>query len=537
MGKVSERIVFLSLASILFSLNSYPQTRLEEISIEFSNSEFKNQEMLVPQVYGEVLYAEPVYDPLIPAKSYLKDKSLSKKFEIPGIDSSLEFAVRFRQNEYKLLDLQSDVSLLVYTKAIPKKLFNVLFGSDNAANPSANIYGELNPVIEDSASSAPQFPTEQEIMSLNIPEEEKERLLVQIRNSKLFIEGRDNPIRVKEMTMMFTQIIKEETANGILPKYGETHRWSPEFLKLSEEKGESIPLTFSKLLAALSSGVTARHMKTGKEVDIINFILSRPDKSLAMHELFRESYRMNDGDVYLSILTPLNVLSDAWRHPQRDKLAITRKLSKMTNVYNGEGDKFGSWYHFLGIMLYGYAQGGFKAVVVGNIESMGSHVLGEGPEDQEDHINSKGGRVGSRLAKVVRGQAYKNFIPDKNYCDPNVYLNLNEDFRDRIEIAKNKDFETTLSFELLWIKSLYRDFTNCRVEVIYNDHTGQLNSDYKIVNENVNILKGKTHVVAITSNNPVSKARAFITGCSNQPDAAVEDYDPFAEQNRSQKSK
>jgi hypothetical protein len=468
----------------------------------------------------------------IPGFSDIDFNVAKGKIEIPGVNSTLEFAVQFRQTEYKLPDLQSDVSLLVYTKAIPKKLFKVLFGSDNASHPGANIYGELNPVIEDSVSSAPQLPTEQEIMSLNIPKQEKERMLVQLRNSKLMIEGRNNPIKIKEMVKMFTQIISEETANGITPKYGRVHAWSPEFLKLCEEKGESIPLTFSKLLTALSSGVTARHMKTGKETDLINFILSRPNKSLFLHEIFIQSYRLNDGDVYQSILTPLNILSDAWRHPQRDKLAMTGKLSKITNVYNGEGDKFGSWYHFLGIMLYGYVKGGLKSTVVGNIESIGSHMLGEGQEYQEDHINSKGGRVGARLAKIIREQSYKNFVPDKNYCDVNVYLNLNEDFRDRTEIINSKDFETTLSFETLWIKSLDKDYLNCKVEVIYNDHTGELNSRYKIVRKDVSILKGKTFSVGITSNNPVSKARAFITNCSNQPDTAVEDSDPFAGHNQ-----
>ncbi len=367
-------------------------------------------------------------------------------------------------------------------------------------------------------------------MALDIPEEEKERLIIQIRNSNMMIQGRVNPLRVKQIVKMYTQIIQEENLNGIAPKYGAPHGWSPEFMQYCKKKGEIIPQVFSKLLMALSSGVTSRHMHTGKEEALRNFILSKKDESVTLDQLFRESYILNDGDVYLAILTPLNILSDAWRHPERNKLAVTKKLSLITNFYNGKGDKFGSWYHFHGIMLYGYVKGGFKATIVGHIESMGSHILGEGPEQQEDYVNAKGGRIGAKVAKVVKEEKYLEFnAQGVNYCDPDIYLNLKEDYRDRIEIINSADFKTTLSFERLWIKSLNKDYLNCKIEIMYNDFRGRLNSQNLIVRENVSILKGKRYVVYINSFDAVQKARAFITGCSNQPDQAVEDYDPFAE--------
>ena len=468
------------------------------------------------------------YDPLIPLSAFERDSA--KAINIPGIDNTLRYAIKFRQYAYTPNDLQSDVSLLTYTKAIPKTLFKVLFGIiDNPTNGNAAVYNEENPVIED----APQeniLPTEEDIMAMDIDEEEKERLIIQIKNSNMMIQGRVNPLRVKQMVKMFTQIIHEENLNGIKPKYGAPHGWSPEFIRYCKKRGEIIPLTFSKLLMALSSGVTARHMYTGKEEALRNYILSKEDASVTLDQMFRESYILNNGDVYLTILTPLNILSDAWRHPDRNKLAVTRKLSLITNFYNGKGDKFGSWYHLHGIILYGYVKGSFKATLIGHIESAGSHMLGEGPEQQEDYVNAKGGRIGAKIAKIIKKEKYLDFDAQGiNYCDPEVYLNLTEDYRDRLEIINSKDFQTTLSFERLWIKSLNKDYLNCKIEVMYNDYSGKINSRNLIVRKNVSILKGKKYIVSINSVNPVERARAFITGCSNQPDQAIEDYDPFAE--------
>jgi hypothetical protein len=503
---------------------------LNSLSVKDLNLKF--QDIYVPSVETKAhtlkINLSP-YDPLIPPSAF--DRDIRRKIEIPGIDSTLEYAVKFRQYAYQPNDLQSDVSLLTYTKAIPKKLFQVLFGIiDNPTNSNAPIYNEENPVIEDIIEENP-LPTEDDIMALDIPEAEKERLIIQIRNSKIMIEGRVNPLRVKQILKMYTQIMYEENLNGIKPKYGAPHSWSPEFIRYCNDKGETIPLVFSKLLMSLASGVTSRHMYTGKEDALRNYILSQEDESVTLDQIFRQSYILNDGDVYLSILTPLNILSDAWRHPDRNKLAVTRKLSVITNFYNGKGDKFGSWYHLHGIMLYGYVKGGFKATVVGHIESIGSHILGEGDEQQEDHVNGKGGRIGAKIAKIVKKEKYLEFdAQGVNYCDPEVYLNLTEDYRDRIEIINSTDFKTTLSFERLWIKSLNKDYLNCKVEVMYNDYSGKLNSENLIVRENVSILKGKKYIIYINSFEKVERARAFITGCSNQPDQAIEDYDPFADE-------
>jgi len=469
------------------------------------------------------------YDPLL-KRSYPESKInvIGGTIDIPGMEATLDFARKYRQKGYAVSDLQGDVALTVYTKNLPKILFRILFGIAEDGGSS------------DGASKGPggeelRLPTEEEIMAQDIPQEEKERLLIQLKNSKMMLEGRVNPFKVKEMKKMYMQVMKEEAAAGIQPQLGTPHAWSPEFMTYCREKGEMIPLTFTKLLTALASGVTSRFFVTGREEALTSYILSRPEESVTMDEIFRQSYRLNDGEVYLSLLTIENILSANWRNPERDELPVTKKLSNICNFYQGKGDKFGAWYHFHGIMLYGYVRGGLRAAIVGGIESAGSHVL-NGPNDQdeqqEDYVNSTGGKIGAKLAKAMKKGEHLTFTPDKNYADPKAYLNLNEDFRDRIEIYNSRDFDTTLSFERLWIKSVVKDYKNCRVEVMYNDHTGDLNSRRKVIREGVSILKGKQFVVAINSFDPVKKARAFIN-CDGMPEQAVEDFDPWAENDRS----
>ena len=457
------------------------------------------------------------YDPLLqrPSRQGEKIHIIGGKIEIPGIDGTIDFARQYRQAAYQRHDLQSDVALAVYTKNLPKVLFQVLFGiAEDNGNPDGGTYSDQNPVVQDPPVA---MPTEADILALDIPEDEKQRLLVQLRNSKLHIEGRINPFRKKEMLKMYQQIIVEERARGLQPSFGLPHEWSPEFMKYCREKGEIIPLTFTKLLTALASGVTSRHFKTGTEAELINFILSREEGSVTMDQLFRASYRLAGGDVYLAILTIENILGDNWRHPDRDKLAVTRKLASISNFYQGKGDKYGAWYHFHGIMLYGYVRGGFRAALIGGIETAGSHVLGSAhdasDEQQEDYVNSTGGKIGARLAKVLRERLFETFTADRNYCDPNVYLDLSEDFRDRIEYVESTDFKVTLDEARMWLKPLSRDYLDCHVEIIYNDYSGQLNSKYIVKKDHVDFKKGKSKAILINPLHELVKARAFISGC------------------------
>ena len=466
---------------------------------------------------GNYYLDENSYDPLLMRRRPAAEKLhiIGGTIEIPGIDGTIDFARKFRQAGYQRHDLQSDVALTVYTKNLPKILFQVIFGiAEDNGNPAGGTYGDQNPVVQDPPIA---LPTEADILALDVPEDEKQRLLVQLRNSKLHIEGRINPFRKKEMLKMYTQIIAEERAKGIEPVYGLPHEWSPEFRAYCREKGEIIPLTFTKLLTALASGVTSRHFKTGQESAMIEYILSREEGSVTMDQLFRRGYQLHNGDVYLTILAIENILGDNWRHPDRDKLAVTRKLASISNFYQGKGDKYGAWYHFHGIMLYGYVRGGFRAALIGGIETAGSHVLGSAhdgaDEQQEDYVNSTGGRIGARVAKAVNEKQYEGFTPDKNYCDPNVYLDLSEDFRDRLEYVESTDFKADLDEARMWLKPLYRDYLDCHVEIIYNDYSGQLNSKYIVKKDHVDFKKGKSKPILINPMHELVKARAFISGC------------------------
>ena len=503
-----------ALAALLSAVPSFSQ-QLTDIDVTALKAASRVSAAPAPQRAN--YYLDPAsYDPLLerPSRDGEKLHIIGGTIDIPGTVGTLDFARQYRQADYRRHDLQSDVALAVYTKNLPKMLFQVIFGiiEDNG-NPAGGTYSGQNPVVQDPPVA---MPTEAEILALDIPEDEKERLLVQLRNSKMHIEGRINPFRKKEMLKMYTQIMLEEKANGLEPKFGLPHEWSPEFRQYCRDKGEIIPLTFTKLLTALASGVTSRHFKTGTESALIDYILSREEASVTMDQLFRASYRLSGGDVYLAILAIENILGDNWRHPERDKLAVTRKLANISNFYQGKGDKYGAWYHFHGIMLYGYVRGGFRAALIGGIETAGSHVL-NGPNDQneqqEDYVNSMGGKIGAKVAKAVNEKQYDAFVADKNYCDPNVYLDLSEDWRDRIEYVESKDFKAELDEARMWLKPLYRDYFDCHVEIIYNDYSGQLNSKYIVKKDHVDFKKGKSKPILINPIHELVKARAFISGC------------------------
>jgi len=512
---------FFALIACLAALPAGAQ-QLQYIDVQQLKADSKNFQAPLPASAPRAaragnFYLEPnSYDPLLMRRRPADEKLhiIGGTIDIPGVDGTLDFARAYRQLNYQRHDVQSDVALAVYTKNLPKVLFQVLFGiAEDNGNPNGGTYSDQNPVVQDPPVA---MPTEAEIMALDVPQDEKERLLVQLRNSKMHIEGRINPFRKKEMLKMYTQIMLEERANGLEPKFGLPHEWSPEFMQYCKDKGEMIPLTFTKLLTALASGVTSRHFKTGTEEQLISYILDQKEASVTMDQLFRQSYRLSNGDVYLAILTVENILGDNWRHPERDKLAVTRKLANISNFYQGRGDKYGAWYHFHGIMLYGYVRGGFRAALIGGIETAGSHVLNganDQNEQQEDYVNSMGGKIGAKVAKIVNEKQYETFVADKNYCDPNVYLDLSEDFRDRLEYVESKEFKAELDDARMWLKALNRDYMDCHVEIIYNDMSGQLNSKYIVKKDHVNFKKGKSTPLLINPLGELTKARAFISGC------------------------
>jgi hypothetical protein len=222
---------------------------------------------------------------------------------------------------------------------------------------------------------------------------------------------------------MLTEVIAEESARGMPPSKGVPHDWSPEFKEKYAKQFYPVPL-FSRLLVALAKGQTWKYMATGQELPLSKWIVAQPRASVTFDELFRQSYRLCRGDVYLTLLTVENTLAKHWRNPERDNLAVTQRLSRITNI-GPDGDKFGHWYHLVGIMLFGYVAGGLVATAVGDVETAGSHVLSHfEPEWQENWVNHLGGQIGNGLREVVEHKTYAQHQLNPAYLKSSYYLNL-----------------------------------------------------------------------------------------------------------------
>lgn len=143
----------------------------------------------------------------------------------------------------------------------------------------------------------------------------------------------------------FEQIIKERVRSGHKIQMGKPHRWSADSFSVAN-------VAVSKLLMALGTASSSRFMYVGQEETLIAWIKDQPDNSVTLTDLFRRSLALNDGNVYLTVLTIENVLSDATFEEDREYTAVNKKLA---DLYAASPNKFGDWYHFFGTMLAGYA--------------------------------------------------------------------------------------------------------------------------------------------------------------------------------------
>lgn len=268
-----------------------------------------------------------------------------------------------------------------------------------------------------------------------VSDRERTTIETEILAGRVDFEGRRNPFRTEAFADMLKQVILEESKAGIEPRAGEVHRWSPEFM--ANYGRDFFPFTASsKLLVALARGETANYLVTGRETDLENWLVAQPIESVWPSALFRTSYRLNRGDVYLSILTIENVLARWWLQPNRQFLETTRRLHPIINQLGMNADQFGAWYHLYGIMLFGYAEGAFNAQVIGNIEALGSAILSVGePDLQEDFANSEGGKIGQLLARALKTGELQSMSSDAHRTRPEAYLDLSEDYSGQIEEA------------------------------------------------------------------------------------------------------
>ena len=212
---------------------------------------------------------------------------------------------------------------------------------------------------------------------------------------------------------VFMRVIAEERQNGILPTPGVCHRWSSAYRK--NPQSDTFPyIFFSKLLWALAYGESSVYFVTENEEQLAQWIVEREPRSVTLDELFRQSYRLNSGDVYLSLLTPANVFSRFWYLPHRENLSIATQLALITTQQDGAEDNYGAWHHFWGMALFGYCLGETNSRLAGWIESLGSGRVTEHGEVDEYYINRHAGAAGAKLRELIEnrpGQRTANRAP------------------------------------------------------------------------------------------------------------------------------
>jgi hypothetical protein len=209
-------------------------------------------------------------------------------------------------------------------------------------------------------------------------------------------------VKIGGTVRAFLTVIEEERAPfSEAPLLGEPTRWSLDFQRCLGPQFFGF-IAFPKTLGALAIGMGFDLTPTRREEALYRWLLEQPDHSVEPTELFRASFRLNQGDVYLTILTIENLLSRAWLRPERDSLAQTYKLRPIAHSIGPNADTYGTWYHFFGTMLYGYVRNEVSAAGVAEIEALGSRFLSNEEESQENHLNRAGARVGARLKRALR---------------------------------------------------------------------------------------------------------------------------------------
>lgn len=328
----------------------------------------------------------------------------------------------YQQPAFALDDPVGDVLLLWTLRQVPEYIWSTFTKKDDEIRLLRQ--QEIQKLLE----KYPQY----------IPAPETRNTIVEnystIRDSDFphAIEGRRPPFSSKHLLRMLKQVIVEERQRGVLPTAGEIHQWSPQH-KRELRREFWILARFSKVLVALTRGVSSSFLVTGTESQLIDYLITRPTQSVTIEEMFRTSLRINQGNVYLTLLTIENVLSRYWTDPQRDKRLVTTKLKDITN-YHYKTDKFGAWYHLFGMMLYGYVEGAFRARLVGGTETVGSQILsGFEDERQETYINARGGRIGARLRRFIVRKHYETFSGSSKDTEESSYMRLNEDFSRRLK--------------------------------------------------------------------------------------------------------
>ena len=199
--------------------------------------------------------------------------------------------------------------------------------------------------------------------------------------------SRVRPLFDAQATMSnLKKIIRNEQARGLHASFGRIHTWSA---------GRTSGL--SKIIMALATASSSRFLYVGHEEELIEWIKTRPDNSVSIEALFHKSYILNGGNVYLTLLTIENVLSDATFEENRENTAVNRKLA---DLYAGSPNKFGDWYHMFGTMLAGYV--GEPARLIAKLYGIYRRISrGEAAEKATMAADKVGADMGVKLRGLV----------------------------------------------------------------------------------------------------------------------------------------
>jgi len=447
-----------------------------------------------------------------------------------------EQAFAYRQTSLQYEDAYGDRALQLRVNRAKKSIFGALTGhkgnsliayqyDEEGENPT-----NRNKQMAQSKDQALALVDDMEFAGLSPSQVQKKKneLKASIRNQYRQLEGRENPYKIKGFVKMFQQVIAEEMKNGIQPRQGRVHEWSESTKK---EFGGHLAMHFPKLLVGLGVGMSSRLMVSGQESELRQYLLNQPESSVSFAEFFRKSYQLHQGDVYLSLLCMENVLSANWKAPHRNEIGFFKSLSPLQSAMNGGGDNFGSYYHFIGTLLYGYAYGATASNLIGIIEAMGSAVLnGFQPEPQESFANIMGGKIGSRWRKVLRQKRYENFQMDSRFLEETSYLRRGEDFRDRLLIGQDPDLmvritnRSTVAFAFS-VSHRSQDLQKCTLE-LYGYSSRKKGADIYQVYENVSLRPGHGFRPEewVSGGQEFSHLRVFISDCQNNPETFAADY-------------
>jgi len=239
-------------------------------------------------------------------------------------------------------------------------------------------------------------------------------------------EGHRDPFRTRALQPMLAESLDQLSKEGIAIHPGSPIRWTRRY-----RKKHPVPLT-SRLLVTLAFGRTSYFLRTGHEDALWDWMLDQPDDSITVPSLLEASLRRSDGDVRKALLTIENLLSRHFLHEERARLQHVAKLRPITNTWNHRGDRFGSWYHLFGMVLYTYEHGGGKGRYVAWWESFGSRYSQPHLEErQETFVNRAGARLGKHLIELVgdglpAGQGVPGHVSDLRWLEEATYLDLGE---------------------------------------------------------------------------------------------------------------